>query len=252
MAKPSVMSREVELPTVCPPEQDAVCSGGLDVMLAAVEEVETCIRALERGGLNLVGELLKGQGTFYEFDHYPKGDVFDPDSHAQYYYHAHRGMLGEHGHFHTFMRAAGMPADCRPARIGDARGRPSGDEALSHIIGVSMDPAGYPIGLFATNGWVTGETWYGAKDVIAMLPRFDIDHAYPSWPTNRWLSAMVRVFEPEIRALLEHRDAVVAAWAARFPSRDVLEDRELDITGSLPISLERTAKRIRALANAQA
>ncbi|WP_446730895.1 DUF6969 family protein [Pseudomonas sp. SST3] len=31
--------------------------------------------------------------------------VYDRDSHAQYYYHAHReGGVG-HGHFHTFIRA---------------------------------------------------------------------------------------------------------------------------------------------------
>ena len=34
-----------------------------------------------------------------------------------------------------------------------------------------MDGWGEPIGLFATNRWVTGETWYPAGAVIRMLDR---------------------------------------------------------------------------------
>ena len=43
-----------------------------------------------------------------------------------------------------------------------------------------------------------------------MVDRFCIDHANPSWPTNRWITAMMRLFKPQITALLTHRDAVVA------------------------------------------
>src|SRR3546814_14192456 len=67
---------------------------------------------------NLVGELLKNNGTFYEWDHYPPGDVYDHETHGQYYYHAHAAdqrFDGEHGHFHTFVRPKGMPPGVRPA-----------------------------------------------------------------------------------------------------------------------------------------
>ena len=33
---------------------------------------------------------------------------------------------------------------------------------------------------------------------LEALDRFDIDHAYPSWPVNRWLTAMVRLFRPQM------------------------------------------------------
>src|SRR3546814_9593792 len=46
-------------------------------------------RVLAKTGDNLVGELLKHSGTFYEWDHYPPGDVYDHETHGQCYYHAH-------------------------------------------------------------------------------------------------------------------------------------------------------------------
>ncbi|WP_367026078.1 hypothetical protein ABZN20_17320 [Methylococcus sp. ANG] len=76
----------------------------LETMAEAGARILECYRVLRKGGLNIVGEVLRDQGTFYELDHYPKDDVFDDESRCQYYYHAHRPDSGEHGHFHTFMR----------------------------------------------------------------------------------------------------------------------------------------------------
>jgi len=73
-----------------------------------------------------------------------------------------------------------------------------------------------------------------------MLDRFVIDHAFPSWPLNRWISAMFVLFRPHIEALLKRRDATVWAWAAAHPGEDVFEDRALDITSQMPISVEET------------
>lgn len=204
-------------------------------MLEAGREILECQRVLARGGLNVVGEVLRAQGPFVEMSHFPEDDVFDPDSHAQYYYHAHRGPV-EHGHFHTFMRAAGMPSGSRPFDWPNAvESWPAGDEAISHLIAISMDAWGDAIGLFATNRWVTDETWYPAETVIAMLDGFEIDHAFPSWPTNRWLGAMLRLYRPWIAGLLRHRDAVINAWIEHGPGHDVFEDRALEITGFLSI-----------------
>ena len=89
----------------------------LERMAGAAVEVQRCERALTKSGDNVVAELLRNAGTFYEWEHYPKGDVYDPDSHAQYYYHAHAEgeRPKEHGHFHTFLRQPGMPKGVRPA-----------------------------------------------------------------------------------------------------------------------------------------
>ena len=216
-----------------------------DRMRNALQEMELCQQALKKGGLNLVGEVLKGQGTFYRDAHYPKKDVYDHDSHAQYYYHAHRE--GEHGHFHTFLRASGMPPGCKSAVWPQAKKPwPKGDQAISHLIAVSMDRFGKPLSLFTTNRWVTGETWYPASQVISMLDYFVVDHAHPSWPLNRWLTSLMVLYRPHIEILLAHRDRTVAAWQKRFPMDDALEDRQLETIGSLPIDLEDMGRRLAA------
>ncbi|WP_205602468.1 DUF6969 family protein [Chelativorans alearense] len=216
----------------------------LKAMLAAGEDIAECYRVLKKTGLNIVGEILKGQGQFYELNHYPSGDVYDRDTHSQYYYHAHRE--GEHGHFHTFLRQGGMPADVQPVPEAAGRDWPSGKDAQSHIVAVSMDRYGYPLGLFTTNRWVTGETWYSAADVCRMLGRFAVDHAYPSWPANRWLTAMLRLFGPQIEVLLHERDARLKAWAAEHPDRDPFEDRELEVLSETHIDVDAQMEAVQA------
>jgi hypothetical protein len=207
-------------------------------MAAAADEVIETLRVLGKAGLNTVGRMLEHQGEFVEERHYPFDDVFDRETAAQYYYHAHRGDSGEHGHFHTFLRAAGMPAGMTPAPYSGSEPPPTGDDAICHFVAVSMDAMGLPVGLFTTNRWVTAETFYAAPDAIALLDRFKIDHANPCWATNRWLSAMVRLYRPQIEALLTARDATIADWAAKHPDRDVYEDRELEVTSEIAIDLD--------------
>lgn len=206
-------------------------------MLLAAREVQECYRVLKKADLNVVGEVLRGQGEFIELEHYPQDDVFDDENHSQYYYHAHRPE--EHGHFHTFLRTGSLPGEAQPLlAMQDQTPWPLGDEANAHLISISMDEWGYPIGLFATNRWVTNETWYAANSVIDMLPQFQIDHAWPSWPVNRWISAMLRLFRPHVTALLTHRDHVIDLWRQTHPATDVLEDRRLEITGYMAISVD--------------
>lgn len=214
----------------------------LQTMLKAGEEILECRRVLAKAGLNLVGEVLRGQGTFYQYNHYPEGDVYDRDSHSQYYYHAHRGVDGEHGHFHTFLRYGGLPGDATPIRRFDGAGmttdHPRSDDEPAHLIALSMDAYGWPIGLFTTNRWVTNQTWYSVDDTVRMLDRFLVDHAYPSWPVNRWISAMFRLFRPQIVELLYQRDRTIMDWVDAHPDRDVFEDRELEVTSAARIDVE--------------
>lgn len=209
----------------------------LERMNAAADEILECYRVLKKGGANIVGEILRGEGTFYEWDHYPEGDIYDNETHAQYYYHAHRE--GEHGHFHTFLRKKGMREDVTPVPYhGDAEWPTAEDEVICHLIAISMDSAGFPISLFTTNRWVTGENWYDKADVIGMLDGFVIDHSTPSWPVNRWLSAMLVLFRPQIEQLVVARDAKIAEWQSDNPDTDVFEVRELEVTSTLDIRVE--------------
>ncbi|PKM10798.1 MAG: hypothetical protein CVV13_11685 [Gammaproteobacteria bacterium HGW-Gammaproteobacteria-3] len=210
----------------------------LDSMADAGATIMECYRVLRKGGLNIVGEVLRDQGTFYELEHYPKDDVFDPDSHSQYYYHAHRSDAGEHGHFHTFIRQPGMPNDMLPVSHDGDEIWPTGDQALTHLVGVAMDAYGFPVSLFTTNRWVTGEAWYRAADIIELLDRFCIDHAFPSWPVNIWVTHLLVLFRPQIEWLLLERDKVVQQWQQDHSDADVYEDRNLDITSAVAINVE--------------
>ena len=238
----------IDLPQPGTVDWGTVPASRLHDMAAAGTEVVECHRVLAKTGGNIVGELLRGVDTFYEWDHYPVGDVYDHESHAQFYYHAHpQDLRGhEHGHFHTFMRPRGMPDGIRPAPVADLALPEDGNGALSHLVGISMDDYGVPIRLFTTNRWVTGEVWYAGDDVRAMLDGFRIDHAQPSWPVNRWIGGMVRLFRPQIETLIEARDAAVAAWRAAWPGRNVLEDRALEITSVVAIDVDDQNARVAA------
>jgi len=222
----------------------------LEAMAEAGREVVEVYRVLAKTGDNVVGELLRGHETFYEWDHYPPGDVYDRESHSQFYYHAHptdQRFDQEHGHFHTFIRPKGMPPGMTPAPVPDFKMPDDPNDALSHLIAVAMNPAGFPFRLFTVNRWVTGEVWYTATDVCNLLDRFEIDHAQPSWPVNRWLTAMLCLFRPQVRELVVARDCGVARWAECHAGRDVYEDRELEVTSFADISVE---DHIRAVARA--
>lgn len=214
----------------------------LTAMAGAAAEVAECLRVLNKSGLNLVGEVLRGFGEFTEFEHYPPDDVYDPESHAQYYFHAHapgEREWSDYGHFHIFLRPKGMPPGIRPLAVPEGE-PPSGENnALSHLIAISMTRDGLPARLFTTNRWVSAETWYEAEDVVRMLDHCVFDVAWPSWPLNRWLSAMLVLFRPQIEDLIRRRDRAVQEWAKDHPGEDVFEDRRLEITSALDISLER-------------
>jgi len=221
----------------------------LEEMAEAGQEVFEIHRLLSKTGDNVVGELLKNQGTFYEWDHYPPGDVYDRETHAQYYYHAHavdQRFDGEHGHFHTFLRPKGMPKGIKPAKVPGYVKPDDPDDALSHLIAISMTPSGFPFRLFTTNRWITGEVWYSGEDVCRLLPLFLIDHTQPSWPVNRWVSAMVKLYRPQIEELVHARDRTISAAMARSPEEDIFEDRSLEVTSFLDIDLEKQVHAVAA------
>jgi len=224
------------------PELSGLPQRELETMAEAGAEVIECLRVLSKTGDNVVGELLRDQGTFYEWDHYPPGDVYDRETHAQYYYHAHvpaERFPGEHGHFHTFLRPRGMPIGVKPASVPGYKPPKDPNDALSHLIAIAMDKHGLPMRLFTVNRWVTGEIWYEAEDVIRMLDYFVIDHARPS-------TALVRLFRPQIVQLVRARDRVVADWRAQHPTRDVFEDRDLEVTSVMDIDIDTQLQKITA------
>jgi hypothetical protein len=214
--------------------------------------VAACRRALAAQPGGIFAALAAVPGAVVDWQHYPAGDVYDPHSHAQYFYHAHPAgsrAAGEHGHFHTFLRAEGMPPGVAPLVLPETAlpgvapppqaaplKRGGGDE-VSHLVAVVLDHRGDPIRLFTTNRWVTGETWYRADDVIPMLDRFALDNAGGPTLVNAWLGAVLRLYRPQIALLLRTRDRTIMNWRRRRRS-NVFEDVRIEVTSSLDIDLD--------------
>jgi hypothetical protein len=243
----------------------------LEAMAEAGRALLSCQRELDAAGSTVLAAALEGADAVYEWQHYPHGDVHDPATHAQYFYHAHpatehkaadrsRGERDtrEHGHFHTFLRARGMPPGVRPLvmpelAVADNPAAPKmplipsapqsteedEGEPWSHLVAISMDAAGRPLRFFTTNRWVTGETWYPAADVAAMLDRFVLGPVAPSPLLNRWLTALLGLYRPLLAELLVARDAAVMDWRRRRRAKvHVFDDRRLEVTSALAIDLE--------------
>src|SRR5271168_1170879 len=221
-------------------------------MIAAAAIIRDCRRDLAARNTDLVGEVTGGS-PICDWRHYPDGEVFDATSHAQYFFHAHATAgrpPSERGHFHTFLRAEGMPSGVVPLLLPElavanvaapppqAAPLNRGErEEVSHLIAIAVDVRGEPIRLFTTNRWVTGETWYRAEDVTRMLDRFAIAEKEPSAVLNRWIGAMIQLFRLQIAALLQARDETVMGWRRRRRTQ-VFEDPRLEITSSLDIQLD--------------
>lgn len=194
-------------------------------MRAAGREVLRCYTALAAGGSNLVLDFLRGAGPFETLRPYPLEGVHDLSNRSAFYYHAHRAA--EHGHFHTF---AHVPGDAA---------RPH-----AHIVAIRVDDLGIARGLFTVNRWVTGEHFHPAREVRALLGRFAIEHASPSWLVNRWITAMLRLFGPQIERLAADRDVALARLARRHPGVDALEDRDAEVLSEIDISIDRQVEAV--------
>lgn len=210
----------------------------LEKMLEAGLEVLRWYDVLGKTKSTVVTEVTQGNSPKDASIHYPMGDVSDKDHHSHYFYHAHSHSAN--GHFHLFYRP-------REFVTPDYR---SDDKSLfAHLIGISMDGQGKAVGLFTTNQWVTNESLFSSEDLEKMALDFDIDHAYPSWATNKWLTSMVQLFRPQIVGLWKQRDMELRNQQMQKPSLNILEDRELEITSKRPISVEQQIEVIQDILN---
>ena len=70
-----------------------------------------------------------------------------------------------------------------------------------------------------------------------MVDRFAFEATAEHVLLSRWLAAVVRLFQPEIAALVRTRDETVMGWRRRRRT-NVFEDPRLEIASSVPIDLE--------------
>ena len=174
----------------------------------ALAEIAFCEAVLAKGGLNVLSETFQGVSSIEAWDHYPPGDVFDPASNSQWFYHCHPAAEGssEHGHFHCFLRPQGA------------------NGPIHHMVAIGVDANGRLLRLFTVNQWVVGDDWADAETLIDLASRFDMQMPRPSYLVNRWLTAVFAAYEPQIVDLLRERDRVLAETG-----EGVFEDRGLEV-----------------------
>ncbi len=189
------------------PAQHAALQLALDVPLAYLE-----------AGSTLTSAALAGAARFEPYRHYPQHDVVARQHGTRFFYHGHSALRvprEEHGHFHLFVEHGEQEA--------------AGGPRYSHLVGLSLDSRGQPLRWFTTNRWVTGEHWYGAAQLQALLPGLRWHSGGRLAPVARWLTAMVTLFQTDIAGLLSQRDAVLTQRAAGQPLASQFEDRGLDV-----------------------
>jgi hypothetical protein len=142
-----------------------------------------------------------------------------------------------------------MPDGVAPAPLADFERPEDTNDALSHLIAISMNSRGLPVRLFTVNRWVTGEVWYPAADVVRMLDNFNIDHTQPSWPVNYWINRVMRLFRPQIEELVRGRDAAMESLL-EGAGESVFENREIEVISYCDVSLEDQIEAARAAAPA--
>lgn len=202
-----------------------------DALHEAAETVASVQLRYARKGHGLAEVALGGARSLEVLRHYPMRDVVDEAHATRFYYHAHtsrRYPADEHGHFHLFVYPGGAP------RGAD----------FFHLAGLSLDARGQPLRWFTTNRWVTGERWYDADTVLAALPNFAVEARGRRAPLARWLTAMVRLYTPQLRSLVHRRDEVIQRRLARQDAESLFEDRRLDVVTECAVSLPRTLARL--------
>lgn len=184
-----------------------------DARERARAEIAFCEEILAKGGLSVLSDTFGGVDRIEAWAHYPPGDVFDPASNAQWFYHCHPAEEGsqEHGHFHCFMRPEGP------------------DGPIHHLVAVGVDAGGKVTRLFTVNQWVVGDDWADAETSVALLRRFDMQMPSPSYLVNRWLTAMLLAYEDKIAELIRQRDSRLADHSAP-QGVEVRQDRSLEVT----------------------
>ena len=197
-----------------------------NTLLAVAQTAATVQLTYAQRGSSLAHAALAGAQRFVELQHCPRHDVSDARAGTKFYYHAHRKDAAEHGHFHLFRYGSG------------GRGN------FVHLAALSLNHHGQATQWFTTNQWVTGEQWAPAERVIDEIAGFEVRTHGRLAPVARWLTAMVRLFQPHLQALLLERDKAMASHTRHRPAEEVWADRQIDVLSATSADLHQRIQQL--------
>ncbi|MBI3124046.1 MAG: hypothetical protein HYZ10_06540 [Ignavibacteriales bacterium] len=175
------------------------------------------IKELKSEGSNLVVKIMnKKKYAFDPFTHYPfEGGIKDDSTGNQLFFHIHR--LNEFGHFHTFATDE------------------EGD--LIHLVLISMNKQGEPLGLATVNRWVTGDKYVKADTLKKLSKSFFVNPGlYVDGRTVEFVNHIFKAFQEEINNLYVERDKWISEYVNKN-YREPFEDRDYEILSYKEINL---------------
>ena len=184
-----------------------------------------------------ITELLRGEEMLNYDSEYPRDTVQDHETGSQYYFHCHSDRPEEYGHFHTYVVSSGIPNKIRAVKPA-LNGEHANDRRThAHLVAIVTNGRGEPENLFTINHWSAQEACYSADDMVKILDRFDVTHAVPSYPLNRWVSAVMRLFRPQIIQLFIEREATIESFQQANPDTPAMANEALEVTSNAEISV---------------
>ena len=229
-------------PIIAPPFADLspLPRARLVALRRAARDLFAVLEQCTRDSRHPVSELLAASPEgFTRWCYYPPNPVADASSGSAWFYHAHDPSEArewdEHGHFHCFTSAKKLAKRAKPIALP-----PDPDpekERTVHLTALSIHASGVPKRLFTTNRWVTGECMYEARAVVPLVDRFAIRSDKRFRLTSRWLSALLRLFHPQIAWLLHERDRAIGERRASG-ANDFTEDQTVEAVSVIEIDVD--------------
>ena len=195
----------------------------------------------------------RSYGNWLKHHRYPAGTAEDVSTGQSWYYHAHRsapnsallGGVPEHGHFHTFVDAAAIAPCAKP--IASPSRRRSRSDCVAHLVGLSIGENGIPLRIFALSRRTSDEMMFPVEALLSHLHAFWTSESAPHALTGRWLSAVLRLFEPEVCWLLAQREHEQRRLNRHW-LKSRLEFLQPEILASCPAQLEERLQLLDAVA----
>jgi hypothetical protein len=188
-----------------------------DSKLRAKQEMDYCAAILAKSKTSVLLKTLPAS-DLSTWKHYPEQEVYDAATGAQWYYHCHddSDALGEHGHYHCFVRPEGV------------------DGPACHLIAIGVNARGKITRLFTVNQWVVGGQWFDAEATNSLLEAFNVELAHPDYLVNRWLTAAVSYYEDDIIRLNRERDEACSKIGG--PVEETFNNRSYEVLSEFKIS----------------